>query len=74
MSENNQVSCAWCKRLFKPTRKNHTYCSNKCNVFCHQRREKVRSLLMKLSTPEQLVAMELFAETMADGEELEHQQ
>jgi len=29
---------------------------------------------MKLSTPEQLVAMELFAETMADGEELEHQQ
>lgn len=74
MSDHYQVSCTWCKKLFTPTRRNHSLCSNKCNVFCYQQREKVRSLLMKLSTPEQLTAIELFAETMADAEKMEHQQ
>ncbi|GEM_PF-3332670 len=64
MSEEKQISCSVCGELFTPLRKNHRRCGNYCNVITYQAREKVRKLLMKLQTPEQLAALEVFAETL----------
>lgn len=66
MSEEKQISCCVCGELFTPTRSHQKKCKNLCNVKVYQARQKVRALLMKLHTPEQLAALELFAETLAD--------
>lgn len=64
--EKEQISCVWCGDLFTPTRANHRYHGNLCVVKAYQAKEKVRKLLKQLSTPEQLAALELFAETLVD--------
>lgn len=66
MLNENQISCSVCGKLFTPLRKNHRLCGNYCNVMTYKAREKVRALLMNLHTPAQLVALELFAETLID--------
>jgi len=62
----NQISCSVCGKLFTPTRSHQKKCKNLCNVIIYNHREKVRALLMLLHTPSQLVALELFAETLID--------
>lgn len=63
-----QKECPYCKTVFTPRRRNQNKCGkNLCNVLHYQRREKVRALLMQLHTPEQLIAVELLAETMVDN-------
>ncbi|WP_155397647.1 hypothetical protein [Stutzerimonas stutzeri] len=66
MIKEEQISCCWCGDLFTPTRSNHRYHGNLCVVKAYQAKEKVRKLLMKLQTPEQLAAMEVFALALID--------
>ena len=64
--EKEQISCVWCGVLFTPTRANHRFHGNLCVVKAYQSRQKINKLMKQLSTPSQLVALELFAETLID--------
>ncbi len=64
--EKEQISCCVCSELFTPTRSHQRKCSNLCNALIYYRREKVRTLLLKLHTPAQLAALEVFAEALTD--------
>ncbi|AZZ44831.1 hypothetical protein C1896_07845 [Pseudomonadaceae bacterium SI-3] len=66
MSEEKQISCAWCNELFTPHRKNHVTCSNNCCVKRYQQKQAIRSLLFKIKDPTQLAAMEVFAVALID--------
>ena len=64
--EENTISCVVCNELFTPNTKHQKKCGNLCNVRTFQRRERIRALLMKLHTPAQLTALELFAEALTE--------